>query len=393
MNNNIYLKNSFRRHTPFSVSPFEQTRNTPVASKIISDDPLIKQMVNDIGSCLPENQQQALWNEVEQLIKQELLQVEEKDKETAILKALATYATSNRHYGPVVSDWAESLLDTAVIEDRKLIFLARDGIAPYHVARILKASNLKKYGKVELSLLYISRTLAYTSTLMDDEISRSDVIIKEYVGTLKDRDSRLLRKYILQETGLKTGDKCLFVDVGFAGSIIPPVKRQLRHVGVDIEFCYLISHTTSLKVPEERYRAKGFLAHREERPLDPVDKAGGNPAVHWIEDTHQYVINSPKILIKNDTGRIVPATVEKVGEEYKVCELLGKNLHTCKHLPDEYLVKFFGLRGTLDACRSHTPVTQDPVAWREASEERRQSFAVYLEELRSQQRQLLITHK
>lgn len=387
------VKNSFTlRYSSRLISIFEEINKSPTASEIISEDPLVQQMIKDIGECLSEKQQKTLWYEIEQLIKQEHLPLENKEKTTLILKAMATYATSNKHYGPVVTEWAESLLDTAVVEGRKLVFLARDGIAPYHAARVLKAANLKKYSNVSLHLIYVSRTLAYTSTLLDEEISRSDEHVKEYVQTLKDRDPDILRKYIQQECFLKEGDKCLFVDVGFAGSIIPPIKRQLRRLGVDSQFCYLVSHTTKEKVKYERYRAKGFLAHREKRPLGPVDKAGGNPAVHWIEDTHQYIYHSPKVLIKNETGKIVPATVEKKDGSYIVSELLGKNPQTCKNKPDEYLIKSYGLRGVLDCARSFEGFSEQASAWREATEERRQVFGLYLEEFRTQQRQLLIAH-
>jgi len=346
-------------------------------------------MVGDIQGWLSDTKQHQLRQEIALAIGNE---IEEKETQTLILKAMATYATSQRYYGPVLADWAESLLDTALIEKRKLIFLARDGIAPYHAAQILKGANQQRYGQVELHLIYVSRTLAYSSTGKEESISRSDTHVREYLETQKDRDPKILRKYILQETGLKRGDRCLFVDVGFAGSIIPPIRRQLRGLHIDSPFCFLISHTTKDKTRHDRGHAWGFLAHREERPLAPVDKAGGNPAVHWIEDTHQSIFNSPKLLVVNPIGKIVPATVEKTEQGFHVSELFGHSAQTCKETLDKYLIKLYGLRGVLDGVRASQRIPGDPTAWRAASDMLRDSFALFLEELRTQKRTLLMPH-
>lgn len=353
---------------------------------------LVKQLQRDIKSYLSEQKRLELEIEIEKFIVKEGLEIREADKQHNVLKAMAAYATSHRHYGPVILEWALSLLDTALVEGRKLIFLARDGIAPYKAARHLKKVNSPKYNSIDLSLVYISRTLAYSSSLMDEKISSSDRHVKRYVQSLKKRDPFILKKYIVQETGLKEKDRCIFIDVGFGGSLIPPIMSQLQGLGIDAEFCYLISHTTKTKVEEIGYNARGFLAHREKRPLNVVDKAGGNPAIHWIEDTHQSIVCSAKILITSKSGKIVPATVVKVDKEFQIQEVVGENPSTCKHLPDEYLVKTYGLKGVLDAVYSHESKSGHPVAWREASEARRMDFGEFLDTFHNHQRVLLIKH-
>lgn len=391
VSNNIYQNkydyNLFKR--------FFDTRENHflLPSNIKSEDPIIQQVVKDIADHLSDDQQKLLWVEIEKFINAEKLIITTKEKQQIILKAMATYATSHAHYGPLVSEWAKSLLDTAVIEKRKLIFLARDGLAPYLAAGILKTLYDPLYNDVDLSLIYISRSVAHSSTLKDDKISSSDAIIGDYVQTLKHRDPYLLRKYILQETGMSQNDRCIFVDVGFSGSVINPITSQLEELGIDMQFNYLISHTTTRKVKKEKYLAKGFLADNEHRPLSVVDKAGGNPAVHWIEDTHQWVIESPKILTVNDTGKVVPAKVTTNDEAFQVHELLGPNPQTCKHKPEEYVIKTFGLKGVLSAVRAHSRADCDTmVAWKSASEERRAHFSAFLSTLHTNQRALLIKH-
>lgn len=361
--------------------------------KINLDDQIINQTIKDVTDHISEDQQKVLWFEINNFIDEEQLQFTDEERQHAILKAMSTYVTSHLHYGPLVTEWAKSLLDTAVAEKRKLIFLARDGLAPYLVAGQLKTAYTPQYHDVDLSLIYISRTVAYSATLKDDKISSSDSIVCDYLQTVKQRDPHLLRKYILQETGLSQNDRCIFVDVGFSGSVIYPITSQLEDLGIDMQFSYLISHTTTRKVKDAKYMAKGFLADNEQRPMSVVEKAGGNPAVHWIEDTHQWVIDSPKVLTVNEAGRIVPAKVHAKDKSFHVQELLGKNPQTCKHKPEEYLIKTFGLKGVLSAVRTDVQqMAQPPVAWMTASEERRASFAAFLHKLHSNQRALLIKH-
>lgn len=374
---------------------FKNQEISPI-SGIASEDPVVQQMMNDISSHLHISRQISLWKEVEDIISKENFLISDQEKQSCILKAMATYATSHQYYGPVVTEWAASLLDTALLEKRKLIFLARDGIAPYRAACLLKSAQSPKYDSVQLSLIYVSRTLTYSSTLLDDKISSSDELVKEYVKKMRKRDPNILQKYILQECGLKHKDRCLFVDVGFTGSLIEPLLTQLDSLAISARFNFLISHTSNKKVKNTKHDAKGFLAHHIKRPLEVVSKSGGNPAVHWIEDTHQSIIMSPKVLITRADGKIVPAIVVKDGREIKARELFGEQMQTCRQNPEDYLVKTFGLKGVLDAVskaayfveRSVEPM----ISWKEASEERRKVFGDFLTSLQKNERSLLIKH-
>lgn len=368
----------------------------PLNSTIVSDDPIVLQMQNDISQFINKSHQVSLWKEIATLIDNERFLLTPEQKQTCILKAMATYATSHHYYGPVVTEWAESLLDTALLERRKLIFLARDGIAPYKAACLLKSALAPKYDHVELQLVYVSRTLTYTSILLDDKISSSDEQVKEYVQRQKKRDPHILRKYLIQECHLKRNDRCLFVDVGFTGSLINPIVTQLEQLGISIRFNFLISHTSIRKVKEAKHEAKGFLAHNVSNPLEVVNKSGGNPAVHWIEDTHQSTLLSPKLLVEREDGKIVPARVMKENNDLIIKELFGENPQICRDNPEEFLVKTYGLRGVSDAVAKAAYFTErkvePPVVHKVASEERRKHFGDFLSTIHSTQRKLLIKH-
>jgi hypothetical protein len=351
---------------------------------------LIQQMHRDINKYFTEEEELFLRKDIEEVIRKEELEIRPRKKELCLLKALATYATSYHEYGPVLSDWVESLLNTALIENRKLIFIARDGIAPYKAAQILREKFPNRYQNVSVHLVYLSRTLVYCSLGALEKISRADLVVKQYASSLKQSDPFLLKDYLQQEADLNPKEKCLFVDIGFAGSINPFVEKQLKSLSLDVRFSFLISHTKKSKVQEEKHRAWGFLAHSEERPLEVVNKAGKNPAIHWLEDTHQSVIKSPKILIRKGS-KIEPAIVRKEGEHFVVEELLESFVQTCRNSPGKFLVKWYGLKGALEAVKKHE-VQENILPWKQAEEERREQIGAFLQELYSRNRFLLIKH-
>jgi hypothetical protein len=361
-------------------------------NKVEAEKALTHQMRLDIKQHLSKRRQKALQKKIHAFIRQQKLSLSRKKKNLLFLKVMATYATSYEHYGPVLTEWAECLLHTAFLEKRSLIFIARDGLAPYKAARILQKKAGEKYKDLSLSIVYLSRTLVYSSSGHEKKISSADSVVKEYVQVLGKQDPFLLKKYIQQETGLKKRDNCLFVDIGFAGSMNPIISEQLSSLNLDIKFNYLISHTKKTKVKNEAHRAWGFLAHSEDRPLAAVAKAGGNPAVHWLEDTHQSILNSPKILIKNTEGSIVPALVQKHGDKFIVEELFAPYAKTCMDDPEKFLIKWYGFKGALDRVKKSKPSQNSKCLWDGISEEKRKIFASFLEELQSRKRRLLMEH-
>ena len=281
------------------TQPFKTEQlNQKVKRQIRSDLALLKQN---------PGKREFLHRRIDRFIREEGLLIPEEHREKYIKCAMATYASSQAYYGPVAMGWARSVLDTAALQDRKLVFLARDGIAPYHLALKMKEEHPDLYGDVEISLAYLSRNV----------IDNADV----------DRQNPEILSDYMQQLGINEGDKCLFVDVGFKGSRNRSVKDQLQNLNLDIEHHYLISLTQD---------AYGFMLNLDtnlDNELKSVYSAEQNLAVHWLEDTHQGVEESPKRLIKKD-GRVVPDTFENE-DHPKTCK--EKNTLT-------YLLKFWGAK-------------------------------------------------
>lgn len=260
-------------------------------------------------------------------------------------RALSTYGSTYDVYAPVVMEWAHSLLETAKTYDppQRLVFMARDGIAPYKVAKLLKERYPDKYGDVPLSLVYLSRKVINWS------ISNEEI----------------LRDYMIQR-GIEAGQACIFVDVGFTGSMIKSIKKALHNVTANIRFAYLVSLTQD---------ANGFMSNMETK-MDSVPQAGVNPAVHWLEDTHQGIVDSPTSLVI-ENGRIRPNT--KAGVK-----------STCiKSDPKSYLYKTFGFKAIMDYAHTHSVTTDylekgsKPQPYRMADESIKRKFDTFLSSYRT----------
>lgn len=240
----------------------------------------------------------------------------ESEKEELIQKIMTYYARSSNYYGPVVIAWVDYLLSKANNENKKLIFLARDGIAPYKMAKTMmkiQACQMKFpcLSEDRIQLAYLSRKVINKSM----ETNENTVIFQKYISQL----------------GLNHKDHCIFVDIGFTGSMIPKIKQMLPDI--DIEFEFLISHGP---------RANGFIFSYNDPRLGKVEfqqmptiqtipyaGAGGNFATHWLEDTHQGVEKSPESLVEVN-GIIYPNTKIPGNEEF-ICptDSLEYHLRSC----------------------------------------------------------------
>jgi hypothetical protein len=202
--------------------------------------------------------------------------------------AMATYAVTNSHLAPVLLDWTKSLFIRAKEENLRLVFMARDGLGPYKMARILQKEK-PEFASIPVSYVYLSRKV---------------------VAGSKEKLSRYLLQEGISPDALKNNQRFLFVDIGFLGSMIPTIRKALSDIGVpsdpesvenkvDFEFCVSTGKG-----------AHGFVGNLRS-VLPSVTSAGQNRGVYWIEDTHQGVIESPSELIIGANGKLVPNSVEK----------------------------------------------------------------------------------
>lgn len=276
-------------------------------------NPLQESIKIDIGR-LEEGEKNALHAETSKYLKEHAGNLTPELEREYTLKIMASYARSHKVYGPVARAWTDYLLDKANQNNTKLVFLARDGIPQYRMAKKLMATveYQKKYpnlvGDKKVVLAYLSRKVVASSK--DSE-----------------EGQKLFKEYANKELGIQSGDKCLFVDVGFLGSMIDNIRSLLPDVQIDFE--YLISMTP---------KAVGFIASPDKSlssiPTNPVSGAGGNFGAWWLEDTHQGNLKSPENLVRVGE-RVYPNTNQSE-------MILG---HTKNSL--EYMVRKFSQRAVV----------------------------------------------
>lgn len=229
-------------------------------------------------STLPKERREKLRRDIYNYIDKKKLSIP--NREQAVQQTLASFSRSENYYAPLAIKWVDTLLTKASQERKKLVFLARDGTAPYKLALKMLELNPNKYLSLKrenLQLAYFSRKVMAHHVKNDSP----DELIKEYIKQL----------------GIKEEDRLIFVDVGFEGSMIAAIKKAVGHNHAEFE--YFISLTP---------QARGFIATREKK-LANVATASGNKGIHWLEDSHQGVIRSPEELVREENGMIYPNTL------------------------------------------------------------------------------------
>lgn len=199
------------------------------------------------------------------------------DKKAEILKdSIRLYEVSRDKVAPVVVDFARWCLERAK-PGQKVLFLARDGLAPWIAARLLvRQGKFPGITEDQLKYAHLSRNI----TWQEDEAT-----LKQYLSQL----------------GVEDDDQDLLtVDVGMFGAI----HRSLQELYPQkkVSSLYLISASRDEGI-------EGYLSDVKKgtSSIDPIWKSiPGNPAVHFIEDTFAGFYGSTKGLEKSEDGTVKP---------------------------------------------------------------------------------------
>jgi hypothetical protein len=271
--------------------------------------------INKDNKLLPADKATRVAGKVDKLISSKGLfdKTSAKDKEYARKIGLAAYATTQKYYAPMVYEWTLSLLERAKKENTHLVFLARDGLPAYEMAKIIREHHTE-YQDVPMNYMYISRNVVKNHE-KNQELPLSDYIKQELLSPEKPA----------------TASKYLFVDIGFLGSMIEPITDQAIKAGISkekISFEYFISHTP---------KAQGFL-DPVSQSIDSVKSAGKNRSTYWLEDTHQGAISSSACLIK-ENDKIVPYVLSNECKD-KTCRSRNELDYLCKEMAQKALKDF-----------------------------------------------------
>lgn len=257
-------------------------------------------------------------------------QLKRKEQTQMIRHVGATYARCHHFYGPIAAQWVDKLLLEAQKEDKRLVFLARDGTGPFKLAKNLMQQYPNRYNGIKPPvLLYLSRKVVA-------ECYRENTKKKKYSKEEKAEGWQKFRDYI-KEQGIEEGAKCMFIDVGFAGSMAPKivdmVNSPLPGKGAEtqpdqpitVQFEFLISTKTHQKTKGHDVIVTGFIGTPKNK-LKAIPDGNMNPAVNWLEETHQGVLSSPSELVKLNAveATLRARSAHKDWDEAKIQSKLAK---------------------------------------------------------------------
>lgn len=223
---------------------------------------------------LSKSDQKSIHEEITKYLAKHGSRLTLQQKNEFTFKIMVYYARSKKVYGPVVRTWTEYLLKKANETNKKLVFLARDGTSAYKIAKKLMATEeyREKYpnlvGDKKIVLGYLSRKVVNNSISSEE-------------------NQKLFQEYAEKELGIVGGEECLFIDIGFAGRMIDPIRRLLPQNKIDFEYMFSMTN-----------KATGFIASQENQLSSLPSAAGENLGVHWLEDSHQGCLQSPSHLVK-----------------------------------------------------------------------------------------------
>lgn len=249
-----------------------------------------------------------------------------KDAKDKMIRQVAQhYLLTMQYYSPAIVLWIHSLLLHAKESNKKLVFLARDGIVFYDVAKILLEKNREKYGNYPEEHLIVAWLSRKSS---------------------KDLETRgdLAQRYFKQ-LGIEEHEPIILVDTGVTGSI----KRNLsKLINNDLEAQFSISRNPAIY---------GFWDNSDFTiqaialiilPSTHQDAWVNDPPVgnRWLEDTHRgNFIGAERFEEDLENGVIYPYPSMEMRNNHLVLKEVAVNSESdlC-----DFLIREFGRRAVTD---------------------------------------------
>jgi len=183
----------------------------------------------------------------------------------------AVYDKAYEHVAPAVIGAADQILrDAAKQSQAKVMFIARDGIGGYEVAKILIKRFPERYpGLTQGSIKYV---FLNKHTLRSEHAKR-----------------------YLQQQGVENGTPTYFFDLGWYGSMESNYKMLTQQAAGDYKGLRLMLSPDS---------QRAYISLRD--TSGPYASIPGNPAVHFMEDTFSGVQPRPSQLTIAENGTVAP---------------------------------------------------------------------------------------
>lgn len=274
--------------------------------------------------------------QVSRLIEQKIIEsniiISDERKAEIIEKVAGHYLLSMQYYAPAVAQWMDVLLQHAQINEKKLVFLARDGIVFHQVAEILLERQAAKYGnypKEQMKVAWLSRKSAQDATKRGDLATR-----------------------YLKQLGINETEPLIFVDTGMTGTIQKNIAQLIPNV---IESQFSVSRNPIIN---------GFWDHSDFSlqalsfivlPSDHPEAWANDPknANDWLEDTHRgNYISADRLEDDLENGLIYPVPSMEVRNEGTEKRLVVKETAIGDDIElSDHLIREFGRIAVIDYAR------------------------------------------
>ncbi|WP_158021720.1 hypothetical protein [Candidatus Protochlamydia naegleriophila] len=265
---------------------------------------------------------------IEKRIEQSGIAIEETAKLEIIDKVSKHYLLTMQYYSPVIVKWMDSLLQRG--DDKKLVFLARDGIVFHDVAATLLEKYPERYPnmtKEKLVVAWLSRKSS------KDAASR---------GGLTER--------YFKQLGIEPNESIVLVDTGCTGSIKREIAPLIKN---NIECQFSVSRNPAIRGFWDNcdfsLQALAFVI----LPSDHQDAWANFPKIanDWVEDTHRGNFIGAERLVE-ENGIIYPYPSMEWVKNGEGMELVIKEtaVHDAEELRD-FLVRDLGRQAIMDFAR------------------------------------------
>ncbi|CUI16308.1 hypothetical protein PNK_0682 [Candidatus Protochlamydia naegleriophila] len=292
--------------------------------------PLLTQVERDIVEERYCERLPTIKNSIYQEIENFAIDLSEEMKDAIVDKVAQHYLLTMQYYSPAITLWIHSLLLHARESNKKLVFLARDGIVFYDVAKILLEKNHEKYGDYPDDHLIVAW------------LSRKSSMNLEGRGDLAQR--------YFKQLGIEAHEPIILVDTGVTGSI----KRNISAlVNNDLEAQFSISRNPAIygfwDNSDFTIQAIALIilppTHQDAWVNDPQV---GN---RWLEDTHRgNFIGAERFEDDCENGVIYPVPSMEMRNNTLVLNQVSVNSENdlC-----DFLVREFGRRAVTDFALSN----------------------------------------
>lgn len=190
------------------------------------------------------------------------------------------FNVSNSIIAPAYTYYADFILKTAsLLKSPRVVFLARDGISAFLIAKILIKRFPARYPNIldhQINYLYLNSDTVFSPLVFD----------------------------YLKSSGFKKNEQIIFSDIGFYGSMINHLSATINKFGSKVYHNYFQFYAG--QATEGSGLFYDLAKNVDFGGASVFSRISGNTVVHFLEDTYSGLLPRPRELVKHSDGHVTP---------------------------------------------------------------------------------------